>query len=65
MSDSLLMLLEMIEEVLEERSQSAQELSERYAKLHEEIFKMLTEEEGIETFPIREKNSRGVGLLRS
>ena len=62
MSDSLLMLLEMIEEVLEERSQSAQQLSAEYSKLHEEILKMLTEEEGIETVPIREKNNQGVEL---
>ena len=62
MSDSLLMLLEMIEEVLEERSQSAQQLSAEYSKLHEEILKMLTEEEGIEAVPIREKNNQGVEL---
>lgn len=60
MSNNLLMLLEMIEEVLEERSQSAQELFEKYAKLHTKIPKMLVEENGdsIKVEQVFEKNSK-------
>lgn len=55
----------MIEEVLEERSQSAQQLSAQYAGLHEEIPKMLVEENGdpIEVEKVFEKNSKKEPLL--
>jgi hypothetical protein len=64
MSDTLLMLLEMIEEVLGEQSANAQDLATRYARYHPNIQELLKRVLGEDAFDVvYDKSGKGATLL--